>query len=142
MLRRTAGPHTAGMQIYVVEDSRAVRDRLIEMFGLIPHARVVGHAATADAAIRDILESKPDLVVLDLHLGDGSGFDVLRAVHPRAPGIEFYMLSNFSADPYRQLAERLGALGFFDKSKEFQRVRDVVAKRAQSHARHADQTLS
>ena len=142
MLRRAPARHTAGMQIYVVEDSPAVRDRLIEMFGLIPHARVVGHAATADAAICEILENKPDLVVLDLHLAEGSGFDVLRAVHPRAPGIEFYMLSNFSADPYRQLAERLGALGFFDKSKEFERVRDVVAKRALSHSRRADQTLS
>ena len=63
MLRRIPGPHTAGMQIYLVEDSGAVRDRLIEMFDSIPHARVVGHAATAEAAIREILEKKPDLEV-------------------------------------------------------------------------------
>ena len=40
------------------------------------------------------------------------------------------MISNFSAYPYRQLAERLGARGFFDKSREFERVREVVARRA------------
>jgi DNA-binding NarL/FixJ family response regulator len=54
---------------------------------------------------------------------------VLRAVCERAPEIDFYMLSNFAADPYRQLAARLGARAFFDKSKEFERVRDLIAER-------------
>jgi DNA-binding NarL/FixJ family response regulator len=54
----------------------------------------------------------------------------LRTVRNAAPEIEFYMLSNFSADPYRQLAERLGARDFFDKTKEFERVRDVITTRA------------
>jgi hypothetical protein len=40
------------------------------------------------------------------------------------------MLSNFAADPYRQLAERLGACHFFDKSRELDRVRDLIAQRA------------
>jgi DNA-binding NarL/FixJ family response regulator len=118
------------MQIYLVEDSSAVRDRLIAMLDAIPNAQVVGHAATADAAIAGILESRPDLVVLDLHLAEGSGFDVLRAVRPQASGIEFFMLSNFAADPYRQLAARLGATGFYDKSKQFDLVCDAVARRA------------
>jgi hypothetical protein len=40
------------------------------------------------------------------------------------------MLSNFAADPYRQLAGRLGVREFFDKSKEIERVRAVLAQRA------------
>jgi hypothetical protein len=40
------------------------------------------------------------------------------------------MLSNFSAEPYRRQAARLGAHDFFDKTNEFERVRDVVARRA------------
>jgi DNA-binding NarL/FixJ family response regulator len=130
MQRRAASRHTAGMQIYLVEDSATVRDRLIAMLDAIPNARVVGYAASAEAAIAGILERQPDLVVLDMHLAAGSGFDVLRAVRPQAPGIEFYMLSNFAADPYRQLAARLGATGFYDKSKQFDLVRDAVARRA------------
>ena len=43
------------------------------------------------------------------------------------------MPSNFSADPYRQLAEKLGARDFFDKTREFNRVRDVIASRAAIH---------
>ena len=118
------------MQIYLVEDSATVRERLIAMLGAIPNAHIVGHAATAPDAIAGILDTQPDLVVLDMHLAEGSGFDVLRAVQPQAPGIEFHMLSNFAADPYRQLAARLGAAGFYDKSKQFNLVCDAVARRA------------
>ena len=107
-----------------------VRARIVDMLRSVPGAEIVGQAAGAEAAIRDILSSRPDVVVLDLNLGEGSGFDVLRAVCPQAPEIDFYMLSNFAAYPYRQLAERLGARDFFDKSKEFERVRDIVAQRA------------
>ena len=119
------------MNIFLVEDSQPVRERLAAMLGGIPGATLVGEAAHADAAIRQILASRPDVVLLDLGLADGSsGFDVLRAVRPQAPGIDFYMLSNFAADPYRQLAERLGACDFFDKSRELERVRELIAQRA------------
>lgn len=118
------------MQVFIVEDSAAVRERLVAMLAAVPGTTVVGQAAGAEAAIRDILSIRPDAVVLDLNLGESSGLDVLRAVCPQAPEIDFYMLSNFAAYPYRQLAERLGARDFFDKSKEFERVREIIAQRA------------
>jgi DNA-binding NarL/FixJ family response regulator len=118
------------MQVFLVEDSEPVRTRLMEMLSKVPGTTVQGCAAEANTAIREILAGKPDVVVLDLSLASGSGFDVLRAVHPQAPQIDFFMLSNFAADPYRQLADKLGARGFYDKSSEFERVRDVIAARA------------
>ena len=51
------------------------------------------------------------------------------AVHEAAPEIDVYMLSSFATEPYRRLAARLGARDFFDKSSEFQRVRDTLAAR-------------
>jgi DNA-binding NarL/FixJ family response regulator len=122
------------MEIFLVEDSSLVRSRLAETLGAIPGARIVGEADRAEAAISGILAARPDLVLLDINLAEGSGFDVLRAVHAKEPQIEFYMLSNFAAFPYRDLAERLGAREFFDKSKEFPRVRELVAQRAAVHS--------
>ena len=120
------------MNIFLVEDSQPVRERLTAMLGSIPGATVTGQADHADPAIRDILSKRPDVVVLDMSLAGGTtGFDVLRAVHPQAPEIDFYMLSNFAAGPYRQLAGRLGARGFFDKSTEFGRVRDAIMNPAE-----------
>ena len=121
--------HTALMQVFLVEDSAVIRKRLADLVASVPGAEICGEAASAEAAIREILATRPDVVVLDFALESGSGFDVLRAVHPQAPRIDFYLLSNFSAAPYRTLARTLGARDFFDKSDEFERVRDVIRER-------------
>ena len=134
MGRRRAGRHTVGMQVFLVEDSLPVRARLAEMVSAIPGAELVGEAGHAESAIREILEKRPNVVLLDLGLASGgSGFDVLRGVCREAPEVDFYMLSNFAADPYRQLAERLGAREFFDKSRDLERVRQLLADRAAVH---------
>jgi len=133
MGRREPRRHTAGMQdVYLVEDSGVVRQRLELLLADVPQARVVGHASEASEAISEILAARPDIVLCDLNLTQGTGFDVLRALGAKAPEIECYMLSNFATQPYRRLAAELGARDFFDKSSEFERVRDVVAKRAAS----------
>ena len=122
------------MQVFLVEDSALVRARLAEMVSAIPGAVLVGEAERAETAIREILEKRPNVVLLDLGLAaGGSGFEVLRGVHRAAPDIDFYMLSNFAAEPYRQLAERLGAREFFDKSRDLERVRELIARRAAMH---------
>jgi DNA-binding NarL/FixJ family response regulator len=118
------------MQVFLVEDSAPIRERLTAMLESVPDTQVLGHANDADGAIRDILAASPDVVLLDIALAAGSGFDVLRAVRPQAPQIDFYLLSNFAAYPYRQLADVLGARGFFDKSTEFERMRETLAERA------------
>jgi DNA-binding NarL/FixJ family response regulator len=125
------------MQVFLVEDSAAIRERVAAMLEATPNARLAGHAADADGAIRDILAGSPDVVLLDISLAGGSGFDVLRAVRAQAPQIDFYVLSNVSAYPYRQLADALGARGFFDKSTEFERVRELIAARAGAGVRGA-----
>ena len=123
----------APLRYYVVEDSPMILERMQAM--LEPTgAQEAGHAAGVQSAIDGILAQRPDVVILDMQLADGTGFDVLRAVRARAPEIDVYFLSNFAADPYRQLAARLGARGFFDKSNEFTRIRDVVVERAAAKA--------
>lgn len=121
---------SSALRVYLVEDSPAILERLEALLATVDGARTVGHASGASEAIQDILAEHPDLVVLDLKLAEGSGFDVLRAVHGAAPGIDVYMLTNFASEPYRRLAERLGARNLFDKTTEFERVREVILERA------------
>jgi DNA-binding NarL/FixJ family response regulator len=130
---QTANHSAAPLGVFLVEDSALIRTRLEAMVALAG-ATIAGHANTVGGAIRSILDARPDLVILDIQLADGTGFDVLRALADQAPGIDVVLFSNFSAYPYRQLAERLGARGFFDKSKEFEGMRDAVAQRVA--ARH------
>jgi len=122
------------LRVFIAEDSPLIRDRLEAMIKGCG-AESAGHSGSVGPATRHILETRPDLVILDIQLADGTGFDVLRALHAKAPEIEVLLFSNFAADPYRQLAGRLGARGFFDKSREFGQLCDAVAQRA-ANTRH------
>ena len=122
------------MDLYLVDDSAMVRKRLEALLAALPGVTIVGHAEGADEAIRGIHELRPDMVLLDLRLAQGSGFDVLRAVRELSPGVQVCMLSNFASEPYRRAAVQLGALDFYDKTRDFERVRDLVAARARESA--------
>lgn len=120
----------APYEVFLVEDSPMLRKRLEAMLASVPGARVVGHAPTAAAAIKAILELLPAAVVLDISLAEGNGFEVLRAVRGAAPQVAFYVLTNFANEAYRAMAEKLGARGFFDKSNEFESLHTVLAAAA------------
>jgi DNA-binding NarL/FixJ family response regulator len=130
----TAVKQTA-VRVFLVEDTPEVLERLQAMLGSIPGAQLIGSAAGPDEAIRKILATRPDIVVLDLRLADGkNGFGVLRAVRAQAPEVDVYLLSNYALPAYREAALRLGACDFFDKTADFNRVREIVAARANAAA--------
>jgi len=120
----------APFKVFLVEDSPLLRSRLEVLLASIPRMSVVGHAASATQAIGEILRAKPDAVVLDLHLEQGNGFDVMKALREAAPGIAVYVLTNFPSEPHRRKAQSLGASGFFDKSAEFEKLGATLAAAA------------
>ena len=112
--------------IYIVEDMPAMRDRLTELVGEICGVDVVGSAATPAAAIAGVLSARPDCVLLDYQLEGGTGLEVLRAVHPKAPEIVFVVLTNHVQPQYRRACLAAGARHFLDKSTEFGLIRTLV----------------
>ncbi len=110
------------MKVFVVDDSSVIRDRLKRLLGEAPEVRVVGEAGDAQGAIAAILEQKPDVVLLDLHLLDGNGIDVLHRLkqEPAAPAV--IILTDYPYPEYRKLCLAAGADFFFVKSTEFEKV--------------------
>jgi len=114
------------MKVFLVEDSPMLRERVQAILASIPGAETCGHAASAAGAIAAIEAARPDVVVLDIQLEQGSGFEVMRTIRASMPQVKFYVLTNFANDAYRRKAEGLGARGFFDKSTEFERLRQAL----------------
>jgi len=114
--------------VYIVDDSPSIRLRLAEMLAAMPGVRLAGEAASAGAAVKGILLTQPDSVLLDLHLSGRSGIEVLREVHKQEPGIVFVVLTNHAEPQYRRACSIAGAAYFLDKSTEFERVRNVIAE--------------
>jgi len=118
------------LRVFLVEDSPMIRERLVSLLTPVPGTELVGIADRSDEAVSEIVKLRPHAVVLDLNLAHGTGVDVLRALQGAAPEIEVYVLTNFAIPQYRRLCMHLGARGFYDKSTEFEKVRDVIAERA------------
>ena len=113
--------------VFVVEDSPAIRERLVEMLAHVEVATVVGEAETAVDAIAGIRECAPDVVLLDLHLRDGNGLDVLWASRGASPRPTFFVLTNDTSERQRSSCMAAGANHFLDKSLDFLRVTEIIS---------------
>lgn len=114
------------LMVYLVEDSAAIRARLAETIQAIQGARLAGEAGTVGAAIEGIRATHASAVILDLQLEDGSGLEVLKAVHPASPETHFAVLTNYATDQHRRACMEAGAEYFLDKSSDFPRIRAIV----------------
>jgi DNA-binding NarL/FixJ family response regulator len=116
------------LQVYIVEDSAIIR-RLIASTIEAAGAELVGHSAEAAAAIAELAVLRPDLVVIDIGLKSGTGFDVLEALQKSdaRPQPIKVVLTNHANDDYRRMSLRLGANGFFDKSSEMSQVLALIS---------------
>lgn len=65
------------MNILIVDDSRLARKELANILADIPSTTLIAEAVDVNSAVAAINTHKPDLVLLDIHLPDGDGFDVL-----------------------------------------------------------------
>lgn len=98
---------------------------------------VVGTSGSAVTAIAETAALRPDLVVVDLSLREGSGYDVLRALHNRDGSRPIIIvLTNLPSGIHRNPATTAGADHFFDKSREIRLmcslIRELSARRAAS----------
>jgi two-component system OmpR family response regulator len=123
---------TRPLQIFLVEDSAEIREALTQTLESAGHMTVVGYADNANDAIR-AMESQPiDAAVIDLHLREGSGLEVLAHLARSNPkNILRVVLTNHTAPMFRRASEKLGADHFLDKSMEFERAVEVLAEHAQ-----------
>ena len=116
------------MKVFVVEDSAAVRERLVELIRDVKDVEVVGEAATYDTAVAGIINTRPDVAVLDIRLANetGSGIDALIEVRKTLPGIRAIILSNYSTPQHLKASADAGAEYFLDKSSDFERVAEIL----------------
>ena len=116
-------PKDKSMKVFLVDDSVVIRQRLKRMLADVQEVVVIGEAGDAQTATTDnILKQKPDVVLLDIHLLDGSGIDVLQTLKKAQPAPAVIILTNYPFPQYRQKCLEAGADFFFVKSTEFDQV--------------------
>ncbi len=113
------------MNVFIAEDSEAMRESLRSMLSEFHDARIAGYAADEAGAIEQINALLPDVVILDLNLQSGTGVAVLKNVKKHHPEIKVMVLTNCNGELYVDACKRANADYFFDKSFQFMQVREV-----------------
>jgi DNA-binding NarL/FixJ family response regulator len=115
------------IRVMLVDDHRSMLwglRKLIE--GDAPRMQVVCAAGTRSEAVSGVREHKPDVVLLDLDLGEDSGLDVIREL--AAPdGAKFIVLTGARDSVAREQAVRAGARGLIHKSEPAEVILRAIA---------------
>lgn len=112
------------LRVLLVEDSRRLAERIRELIELNEDAKVVQTVADEAAAVEAVRSGEIDLVVLDLQLKTGTGFGVLEQLGRERPPV--VILTNFAIPKYEAHARALGVEHFLDKSRDYERLVEIV----------------
>ncbi|MBX5468005.1 MAG: response regulator transcription factor [Firmicutes bacterium] len=104
------------IRVFIVEDHEVVRAGLSGLFDSHPDIQLVGEAGTLGEAERRIPELRPDVVLLDIRLPDGSGIDLCRQLTQRFPEMHVVMLTSFGDDDLLFRSLEAGAAGYLLKT--------------------------
>lgn len=111
------------LSVLLVEDSRVLAERLRETLLGVPGVELAGTVDSEAEAVAALQRQPVDVVLLDLHLRQGTGFGVLRAIPTdRAQKTVVIVLTNYDLAEYRRAAAALGARHFLDKLRDFDRL--------------------
>ena len=110
-------PRRASKTIVIVDDHPVLRLGLITLIQSEPDLAVQAAVATSQAALAAIQEGQPDLVIVDLRLGEGDGLDLVKQIKLRHRGIPCLMLSMHDESVYAARALSAGARGYVTKQQ-------------------------
>jgi DNA-binding NarL/FixJ family response regulator len=108
----------------VVDDHEVVRQGLVGLVGRRPNFQVVAEAGTVAEAIEAARRFRPDVVIMDVRLPDGSGIEACRQIREEFPETRIVMLTSFPDEDAVLSAIVAGASGYLLKQV---RGRDLVA---------------
>jgi DNA-binding NarL/FixJ family response regulator len=112
---KPAASAPAKKRVYVVDDHPIVRQGLVQLVNGETDLEVVGQNDDPYAALREMREARPDLLLLDVSLKDADGLELLKEL--KAQGAEFpvLVLSMHDESLYAERALRAGARGYIQK---------------------------
>jgi two-component system, NarL family, response regulator len=86
------------IRVLIGDDHSIVREGLKALLSREPKLEISGEAHSWDDALKRVLETRPDVAVLDLHMGDGSASDAIAAIREKSPRTRIIIYSAFSTD--------------------------------------------
>ena len=124
-------PAPPPIKLLLIDDSEVVRAGLRTLLGIVPGLAVIGEATNVASGVEASGRLKPDVVLLDIRLPDGTGIDACRQILKRTPSVRVLILTSVLDDTIVDEAIRAGAHGYLLKEIDgrglVNAIRDVAA---------------
>jgi DNA-binding NarL/FixJ family response regulator len=123
------------VRVFLVDDHALFRAGVrAELDTITDAVEVVGEAGSVGEAVAGIAHHKPDVVLLDVHMPDGGGAEVLRQIRTKIPEITFLALSVSDAAEDVINVIRAGARGYVTKTISSQELVKAVVRVSEGDA--------
>jgi DNA-binding NarL/FixJ family response regulator len=120
------------VRVFLLDDHELVRRGIRDLLWAEDDLAVVGEASTAEEALERIPQTKPDVAVLDVRLGDGSGeqdgITVCREIRSAHPEVVCVMLTSFADDEALFASIMAGAAGYVLKQVRGNELVDAIRR--------------
>ena len=102
-------------RVLIADDHAVVRAGFKQFLEADSSINAVGEAASGNATLDALRESEWDLVLLDIHMPDRSGLDILRHIQTGHPSVRVLVMSGLPEQQYAVNVLRAGASGYLSK---------------------------
>lgn len=114
------------VRLLIVDDHEVVRMGLRALFDTVPEFNVVGEASTCQGAIAEAQRCRPDVVIMDLRLPDGSGVEACRDIISQDPNTRVVVLTSYADEEALVTSIIAGAAGYVLKDSDSARLIDAI----------------
>ena len=124
----------ATIRVLVVDDHVVFSDALATILGAEPEIEVVGKGGTVQEAISLARALQPDVVLLDIHMPDGSGIEAVAAIKKDRPQTQVVILTSDEDESVLRSAVQAGVTGYLSKHESAAQVVQAVRSAARGEA--------
>ncbi|QDT99844.1 response regulator transcription factor [Gimesia aquarii] len=118
------------IRVVLVDDHLMLVDSLVSRFQNDSGIEVVGSAANADEGLALVLETQPDVVILDVELPGRGSFDIAEEISTRLKNTKMIFLTGYLSDIFIDLALRVNAVGYLLKGEPIESLIHAIKKAA------------
>ncbi|MEE1617176.1 response regulator transcription factor [Brachybacterium sp. J153] len=122
----SATDEQAPIRVMLVDDHEVVRRGIVMAIEASASLKVVGEASSVAEARRRLPAIRPDVLVVDLQLPDGTGIDVMRTARELDPEQQMLVLTSFDDDAALHESQAVGARGLILKSARSQEIVEAI----------------
>ena len=112
--------------VFIIEDEALLCDLICEYIKTIPGLDIIGTSGDGQEAIRDCLELKPDLIILDIRLPEVSGLEILMLVKRRLPDTKVLIFTGSVNTHSIKIAVEGDADGFVEKAAGLEDMKRAI----------------